>query len=137
MSISTSLAMLSLGARSATKAQILRSLGFNLTLEPTVHLGFEKLVRLLNVCHKDRDLRMGSVLFIRKELQLQASFLDRAKRLYGTKVFSEDFSNTVTAQARINSYVEKETRGKVVSSLIVFHFSEAWSFTEPQAHPFG
>ncbi|XP_055448734.1 serpin A9 [Psammomys obesus] len=116
VSISTSLAMLSLGARSATKMQILRSLGFNLSHVPesTIHLGFEQLVRSLNVCHKDRDLRMGSVLFIRKELQLQATFLDRAKRLYGTKVFSEDFSNTVTAQARINSYVEKETRGKVV-----------------------
>nr|XP_021485382.1 serpin A9-like [Meriones unguiculatus] len=116
VSISTSLAMLSLGARSATKTQILRSLGFNLTHVPesTIHLGFEQLVRSLNVCHKDRDLRTGSVLFIRKELQLQATFLDRAKRLYGTKVFSEDFSNTVTAQARINSYVEKETRGKVV-----------------------
>ncbi|XP_051006838.1 serpin A9 [Acomys russatus] len=116
VSISTSLAMLSLGARSATKTQILRSLGFNHThaLEPTIHLGFEQLVRSLNARHRDRDLRMGSVLFIRKELQLQASFLDKVKRLYGTKVFSEDFSNTVSAQARINRYVEKETKGKVV-----------------------
>lgn len=116
VSISTSLAMLSLGARSATKTQILRSLGFDLMgmPEPTIHLGFEYLVHSLNACHKDRDLRMGSVLFIRKELQLQANFLDRVKKLYGTKVFSEDFSNAVTAQARINSYVEKETKGKVV-----------------------
>lgn len=116
VSISTSLAMLSLGARSATKTQILRSLGFNIThmLEPTIHLGFEHLVHSLNECHKGRELRMGSVLFIRKELQLQARFLDRVKKLYGTKVFSEDFSNAVTAQAQINSYVEKETRGKVV-----------------------
>ncbi|XP_035300838.1 serpin A9 [Cricetulus griseus] len=116
VSISTSLAMLSLGARSATKMQILRSLGFDLMTmpEPTIHLGFEHLVHSLNVCHKDRDLRMGSVLFIRKELQLQVSFLDRVKKLYGAKVFSEDFSNTASAQARINSYVEKETKGKVV-----------------------
>lgn len=116
VSISTSLAMLSLGARSATKTQILRSLGFDLlsTPEPTIHLGFEHLVHSLNVCHKDRELRMGSVLFIRKELQLQANFLDRVKKLYGTKVFSEDFSDTYTAQARINRYVEKETKGKVV-----------------------
>ncbi|KAL1790445.1 serpin A9, partial [Sigmodon hispidus] len=116
VSISTSLAMLSLGARSATKTQILRSLGFDLKNIPesTIHLGFEHLVHSLNVCHKDRDLRMGSVLFIRKELQLQANFLDQVKKLYGTKVFSEDFSNTATAQARINSYVEKETKGKVL-----------------------
>uniref|UniRef100_A0A8C6IG36 Serine (or cysteine) peptidase inhibitor, clade A (alpha-1 antiproteinase, antitrypsin), member 9 n=1 Tax=Mus spicilegus TaxID=10103 RepID=A0A8C6IG36_MUSSI len=116
VSISTSLAMLSLGARSATKTQILRTLGFNFTWvpEPTIHLGFEYLVRSLNKCHQGRELRMGSVLFIRKELQLQATFLDRVKKLYGAKVFSEDFSNAATAQAQINSYVEKETKGKVV-----------------------
>lgn len=116
VSISTSLAMLSLGACSATKTQILRSLGFNIThiAERTIHLGFEQLVHSLNECHKDLELRMGSVLFIRKELQLQVKFLDRVKKLYGTKVFSEDFSNAVTAQAQINSYVERETEGKVV-----------------------
>lgn len=116
VSISTSLAMLSLGARSDTKTQILRSLGFNVTHvpEPTIHLGFEHLVRSLNEYHRGRDLRMGSVLFIRKDLQLQAKFLNRVKKLYGTKVFSEDFSNAVTAQSQINSYVEKETKGKVV-----------------------
>ncbi|XP_023575464.1 serpin A9 isoform X2 [Octodon degus] len=57
---------------------------------------------------------MGSALFVKKGLQLQASFLERAKRLYGSKVFSVDFSKAFTAQ-RINSYVEKETRGKVVN----------------------
>lgn len=116
VSISTALAMLSLGACSATKTQILRSLGFNFTWvpEPTIHLGFQYLVHSLNECHQGRELRMGSVLFIRKELQLQAKFLDRVKKLYGAKVFSEDFSNAVTAQAQINSYVEKETKGKVV-----------------------
>ncbi|XP_008835789.1 serpin A9 [Nannospalax galili] len=116
VSISTSLAMLSLGARSATKTQLLQGLGFNLTHtpEPTIHLGFQQLVHSLNVPSKVLGLRMGSVLFIQKGLQVQMNFLDRVKRLYETNVFSADFSNTATAQARINSYVEKETKGKVV-----------------------
>uniref|UniRef100_A0A0P6J7L9 Serpin A9 isoform B n=1 Tax=Heterocephalus glaber TaxID=10181 RepID=A0A0P6J7L9_HETGA len=116
VSISTSLAMLSLGAHSATKAQILRTLGFNLTAthESAIHQGFQQLVHTLSVPNKELDLRMGSALFVKKGLQLQVSFLDRAKRLYESKVFSIDFSNTFTTQ-RINNYVEKETKGKVMS----------------------
>ncbi|XP_045417403.1 serpin A9-like isoform X1 [Lemur catta] len=116
MSVSASLAMLSLGARSATKTQILQSLGFNLTCtpEPAIHRGFQNLVHSLTVPGKDLSLQMGSVLFIKRELQLQARFLDNVKRLYEAKVFSTDFSDTAMARTRINSYVEKETRGKVV-----------------------
>ncbi|XP_063097675.1 serpin A9 [Cavia porcellus] len=116
VSISTSLAMLSLGGYSATKAQILRTLGFNLTVTPesAIHQGFQHLVHALNAPNTELDLRMGSALFVKKGLQLQASFLDRAKRLYGSKVFSMDFSNAFSVQ-RINRYVEKETKGKVTN----------------------
>ncbi|KAM5273671.1 serpin A9-like [Ctenodactylus gundi] len=115
VSVSTSLAMLSLGAGSATKAQILESLGFTLTVtsESAIHRSFQHLVHSLNVPSKEQSLRMGSGLFVRQRLQLQRSFLDRVKKLYATKVFSIDFSNTFSAQKRINSYVEKETEGKV------------------------
>ncbi|XP_021535343.1 serpin A9 isoform X3 [Neomonachus schauinslandi] len=116
LSVSTSLAMLSLGARSATKTQILQSLGFNLTHvpEPAIHQAFQHLLQSLRAPSKDLDLRMGSVLFIKKELWLQTDFLDNIKRLYESKVFSTDFSSTSTAREQINSYVEKETEGKVV-----------------------
>uniref|UniRef100_A0A667H124 Serpin family A member 9 n=2 Tax=Lynx canadensis TaxID=61383 RepID=A0A667H124_LYNCA len=116
LSISASLATLSLGARSATKTQILQGLGFNLTHEPesAIHRAFQHLLYSLSVPSKGLDLRMGSVLFIKKELRLQTNFLDDVKRLYDSKVFSTDFSSTSTARKRINSYVEKETKGKVV-----------------------
>lgn len=58
---------------------------------------------------------MGNVLFIKKELQLQTNFLDNVKRLYESEVFSTDFSNTFTAREKINSYVEKVTKGKIVN----------------------
>lgn len=116
VSVSASLAMLSLGARSATKSQLLQSLGFNLTRTPesAVQQGFQHLVHTLGVPSEELDLRMGSALFIKRELQLQTSFLDNAKRLYGSAVSSTDFSDSSTARKRINSYVEKETKGKVV-----------------------
>ncbi|XP_006208317.3 serpin A9 isoform X2 [Vicugna pacos] len=116
VSVSASLAMLSLGARSATKTQILQGLGFNLshTPESTIHQGFQHLVHSLAVPSKDRDIKMGSVLFIRKELQLQTNFLDNVKGLYESKVFSTDFSNTSATRKKINSYVKRETKGKIV-----------------------
>lgn len=71
MTVSASLVMLSLGARSATKTQILQSLGSNLThtSEPAIHQGCQLLVHALSVPSKDLDLKMESVLFIKKELQ--------------------------------------------------------------------
>lgn len=57
---------------------------------------------------------MGSVLFIEKELQLQTDFLDNVKSLYESEVFATDFSNPSAAQEKINSYVEKKTKGKVI-----------------------
>ncbi|XP_019599902.2 serpin A9 [Rhinolophus sinicus] len=116
VSVSTSLAMLSLGARSATKTQIFQSMGFNLTHTPesAIHQAFQHLVRSLSVPSKHLDLKMGSALFIKKELQLQRNFLDNVNKLYDSRVFSTDFSNTPTARQRINSYVEKETKGKIV-----------------------
>ncbi|XP_054422933.1 serpin A9 [Pteronotus mesoamericanus] len=116
VSVSASLAMLALGAHAATKTQILQSMGFNLTHTPeaAIQQGFQHLVHSLRVPSKDLDLRMGNVLFIKKELQLQENFLNNVKRLYESEVFSTDFSNTSTARKRINSYVEKETKGKVV-----------------------
>ncbi|KAM8783302.1 serpin A11 [Rhynchonycteris naso] len=115
VSVSTSLAMLSLGARSATKSQILQSMGFNLTHTPesAIQQGFWHLVHSLGIPRKDLRLRMGSILFIKKELPLQTEFLSNVKRLYESEVFSTDFSNSSTARRRINSYVEKKTQGKV------------------------
>lgn len=116
MSVSTSLAMLSLGAHSVTKTQILEGLGFNLTHTPesAIHWGFQHLVHSLTVPSKDLALKMGSALFVKKELQLQANFLGNVKRLYEAEVFSTDFSNPSIAQAKINCHVKKKTQGKVV-----------------------
>ncbi|XP_039325105.2 serpin A9 isoform X2 [Saimiri boliviensis] len=116
MSVSTSLAMLSLGAHSFTKTQILQGLGFNLTHTPesAIHRGFQRLVHSLTVPSKNLILQMGSALFVKKELQLQANFLRNVQRLYEAEVFSTDFSNPSIAQEKINSHVEKKTQGKVV-----------------------
>lgn len=115
VSVSTSLAVLSLGAHAATKTQVLQSMGFDLTRtpEPAVQRGFQQLVRALRAPGEGLALEMGSALFVSKELRLQKSFLDDVERLYEAEVFSVDFSNASTARQRINRCVEEETHGKV------------------------
>ncbi|XP_007956754.1 thyroxine-binding globulin-like [Orycteropus afer afer] len=116
VSISTALAMLSLGARSNTQTQILESLGFNLTVTSMAEIqqGFQHLICSLNLPKKELELHMGNALFIGKQLKPLAKFLDDVKSLYETDVLSTDFSNVSAAKQEINSHVEKQTKGKVV-----------------------
>ncbi|XP_045679555.1 serpin A9 [Phyllostomus hastatus] len=116
VSVSASLAVLALGAHAATKTQILQSMGFNLTHTPeaTIQQGLQHVVHSLRAPSQGLDLRMGNVLFIKEGLQLQTSFVNDVRSLYESEVFSADFSNTSTARKRINSYVERETKGKIV-----------------------
>ncbi|XP_053436854.1 thyroxine-binding globulin isoform X1 [Nycticebus coucang] len=116
VSISAALAMLSFGACSSTQTQILQVLGFNLTDTPMAEIqhGFQHLICSLNIPKKELELQVGNAIFIGKQLKPLAKFLDDAKILYETDVFSTDFSNVSAAKQEINSYVEKKTKEKVV-----------------------
>ncbi|XP_045433163.1 serpin A9-like [Pipistrellus kuhlii] len=116
VSVSAALAMLSLGARAATRRQLLRGLGFDPARLPeaAVQQGFQRLVGALGAPRAGLALRMGSAVFVSKELPLRAGFRDGARRLYGAQVSSVDLSSSSAARRRINSLVEKETQGKVV-----------------------
>ncbi|XP_006871118.1 PREDICTED: thyroxine-binding globulin [Chrysochloris asiatica] len=117
VSISAALAMLSFGASSTTQTQILESLGFNLTVTPMAEIqqGFQYLFCTLNFPKKELELHMGNILFIGKQLKPLAKFLDDVKSLYETEVLSTDFSNVSAAKQKINSHMEKQTKGKVMS----------------------
>ncbi|XP_034341988.2 thyroxine-binding globulin [Arvicanthis niloticus] len=116
VSISAALAMLSFGSGSSTQMQILEVLGFNLTDTPVteLHQGFQHLICSLNFPKNELELQMGNAVFIGQQLKPLPKFLDDVKTLYETEVFSTDFSNVSAAQHEINSYVEKQTKGKIV-----------------------
>lgn len=116
VSISAALAMLSFGSGSSTQMQILEVLGFNLTDTPVTELqrGFQHLICSLNFPKNELELQMGNAVFIEQQLKPLTKFLDDVKTLYETEVFSTDFSNVSAAQHEINSYVEKQTKGKIV-----------------------
>ncbi|XP_043845271.1 thyroxine-binding globulin-like isoform X2 [Dromiciops gliroides] len=116
VSVSSALAMISLGARSDTQTQILECLSFNLTemQEKEIHQGFHHLIHTLNLPNKELELKAGNALFIRKQVKILTQFTTDVQTLYESEVFSTDFSNVSAAEQKINNYVKKKTKGKIV-----------------------
>ncbi|XP_066199675.1 corticosteroid-binding globulin [Saccopteryx leptura] len=116
VSISMALALLSLGARGDTRAQLLRSLGFNLTKmsEDDVHQGFWHLHRLLRESDTSLEMTMGNALFLNQSLQLLDSFSADTKRYYELDTLATDFQDWARASEHINEYIKNKTQGKIV-----------------------
>ncbi|XP_071972370.1 alpha-1-antitrypsin-like [Engystomops pustulosus] len=119
VSISTAFAFLSLGAKAQTYKQIIEALSFNTSeiSEQEIHEGFDHLLHLLNDVERELKLSGGNALFISKEHKILQTFLDEAKTRYHSEAFSTDFKNTEEAKKQINSYVEKNTQGKIADLL--------------------
>ncbi|XP_049754420.1 plasma serine protease inhibitor [Elephas maximus indicus] len=116
LSISTSLAMLSLGARSHTKTQILEGLGLNpqKTPEEKLHKSFQQLLQELSRPRDGLQLSLGNALFTDPQVSIQDTFLSAMKALYLADSFPSNFGDPVGAKKQINDYVAKETKGKIV-----------------------
>ncbi|NWX81430.1 A1AT2 antiproteinase, partial [Nothoprocta ornata] len=117
ISISTSFAMLALGAKAATLRQVLEGLAFNLkkTEEQEIHEGFCQLLHMLNCSESDLQLSLGSALFIEEMRKPLQKFLNDVTRFYESKVFSIDFNNSSGAVNQINNYIKEKTNGKIVN----------------------
>lgn len=122
VSISTSLALLSLGAQANTSTQILEGLGFNLTETPEadIHRGFQSLIHTLDLPSSKLELKVGNSLFLDKQLKPQQHFLDTIRELYGAFAFSANFTDSATTRRQINEYVRKQTYGQVADGLQEF-----------------
>uniref|UniRef100_A0A667GB39 Serpin family A member 5 n=1 Tax=Lynx canadensis TaxID=61383 RepID=A0A667GB39_LYNCA len=116
LSISTSLAMLSLGARSDTKAQILEGLGLGPQAgsEQGLHNSFRQLLGELARPRKGLRLNLGNALFISPTVPVQDAFLSAVRTLYLADTFPAHFGDPTGAQKQINDYVAKQTEGKIV-----------------------
>ncbi|NWI58628.1 A1AT antiproteinase, partial [Calyptomena viridis] len=117
ISISTALAVVALGARSATQTQILEGLAFNITeiQEKEIHEGFHNLIHMLSHPEGGVQLNMGNAVFITKKLKPLEKFLDDAKALYQLEAFTTDFNNAMEAEKQINDYIERKTHGKITN----------------------
>lgn len=122
VSLSSSVALLSLGAQAETQIQILESLGFNLTETPAtdIHRGFQSLLHTLDLPSPKLELKLGHSLFLDRQLKPQQRFLDRAKELYGALAFSANFTEAAVTGQQINDLVRKQTYGQVRDCLAEF-----------------
>ncbi|NXC94621.1 A1AT protein, partial [Certhia familiaris] len=115
VSISAALALLALGSRGTSQAQVLEGLAFNLTniQKEEIHDGFRQLLLLLNRPGSQVQLSMGNTLFMDKHLKPTKTFLKDIKKLYRGKVVSSSFQNSTKAKKEINDYVKNKTRGNI------------------------
>ncbi|XP_074145812.1 corticosteroid-binding globulin [Sminthopsis crassicaudata] len=115
VSISMSLAMLSLGARSTTRTQLLEGLGFNLTetSDLEIHQGFQNLNHLFNNSDTGLEMNMANALFLDSQLEFMETFMTEVKHYYSVEVFSTDFKNSTRAKKQVNDFVKNKTLGKV------------------------
>ncbi|XP_048218487.1 serpin A11 [Perognathus longimembris pacificus] len=122
VSLSSTLALLSLGAHADTPTQILEGLGFNLTETPAadIHRGFQSLLRTLDLPNPKLELNVGNSLFLDKALKPQRRFLDSSQELYGAVAFSANFTEPATTGRQINGFVRKQTYGRVSDCLQEF-----------------
>nr|KAF6502566.1 serpin family A member 6 [Molossus molossus] len=114
VSISMSLAMLSLGAHGYTRAQILQGLGFNLTetSEAKIHHSFWYLHRLLTGSDSGLEITIGNALFLNKNLELLESFSADTKHYYEVDTLATDFQDWARASGQINEYIKNKTHGE-------------------------
>ncbi|XP_031409643.1 serpin A3-4-like [Meleagris gallopavo] len=115
LSISTAFAMLTLGARSDTLAQILRVLHFNPReiSENEIHEGYRQLIQMVNRKNEGLQLNMGNVLFVLDRLKPQQRFLNNLREFYEGEIYPMNFKRSDQAQMKINDYVAERTNGKI------------------------
>ncbi|NWS98400.1 A1AT protein, partial [Mionectes macconnelli] len=115
VSISAAFALLALGSRATSQAQVLEGLAFNLTniREEEVHDGFRHLLFLLNRPGSQVQLSMGNTLFMDSHLKPLRTFLKDIKKMYRGKVVSSNFQNSTEAKKDINDHIKNKTHGNI------------------------
>ncbi|NXA11255.1 A1AT protein, partial [Sapayoa aenigma] len=115
ISISAAFALLALGSRATSQAQVLEGLAFNLSniREEEIHDGFHHLLFLLNRPGSQMQLSIGNTLFMDNHLKPLKTFLKDIKKLYRGTVVSSNFQNSTEAKKEVNDHVKNKTHGNI------------------------
>ncbi|XP_004703185.1 serpin B3 [Echinops telfairi] len=128
LSISASFAMVTLGAANSTALQMEKVLHFaDVTGSPSsdaakgqmakkenVHSQFRKLLTELNNPTDAYALTIANRLYVEQKYQLLQKYLDDAKKFYLSGAEAVNFGNAAEKSRKdINSWVEKQTHGKI------------------------
>ncbi|KFZ48577.1 Leukocyte elastase inhibitor [Antrostomus carolinensis] len=119
VSVSAALAMVLLGAKGNTEAQVLK---FSLLLFQTLHFDevedlhsrFQSLTTDVNRSNAPYLLRLANRLFGEKSYSFLPDFLTNTQKLYGADLATVDFLQAYDeARKEINQWVEEKTEGKI------------------------
>ncbi|XP_049626695.1 corticosteroid-binding globulin-like [Suncus etruscus] len=115
ISISMTLAMLSLGAKSQTRIRMLKGLGFDLSeiSEVEIHQNFEHLYLFFTRLNNSLEMIMGSTLFYDQSLNLMELFSEEAKQYYGLEHLAVDFQSWEKTKGQINMHIKDKTQGEI------------------------
>uniref|UniRef100_A0A8C4U0F8 Leukocyte elastase inhibitor n=1 Tax=Falco tinnunculus TaxID=100819 RepID=A0A8C4U0F8_FALTI len=116
VSVSAALAMVLLGAKGNTEAQVLKTLHFDKVED--IHSRFHALTTDINRSNAPYLLRLASRLFGEKSYSFLPSFLTNTQKLYGADLAAVDFLHACDeARKEINKWVEEKTEGKIPNLL--------------------
>nr|KAF6383602.1 hypothetical protein mPipKuh1_015611 [Pipistrellus kuhlii] len=112
MSISSALAMVFLGSRGTTAAQMSKTLHFNAVKE--IHSSFQSLNADINKRGAPYLLKLANRLYGEKTYEFLPEFLASTQKMYGAELANVDFQKaSENARKVINEWVKGQTEGKI------------------------
>ncbi|XP_051825912.1 leukocyte elastase inhibitor [Antechinus flavipes] len=112
LGISTALAMILLGARGETAAEVSKVFHFNEVDQ--VHSRFQTLNSSINKRGTSHILRLVNRLFGENSYKFLPEFLNSIQKLYGAELATVDFQHaSEDARKEINQWVKQQTEGKI------------------------
>lgn len=112
ISISSALAMIFLGTRGTTAAQMSKTLYFDAVKE--IHSRFQSLNADINKDGAPYILKLANRLYGEKTYNFLPDFLASTQKMYGAELASVDFQHASEgARKTINEWVEGQTEGKI------------------------
>lgn len=112
VSVASSLAMLLLGAKGNTKAQMVQMLSAK--AEKDIHQGFQSLLAKVNKPGCQYVLKIANRLFGEKSCNFHSSFKEACHQLYQADLGQLSFAGAAEqATEHINNWVSKKTEGKI------------------------
>ncbi|XP_049620968.1 LOW QUALITY PROTEIN: leukocyte elastase inhibitor-like [Suncus etruscus] len=115
-SVSSALAMVFLGTRGSTEAQLAKTLHFDTVKE--IHPRFQSLNSDINKHGASHILKVANRLYGEKTYKFLPEFLDSTQKIYGAELASVDFQHaSKEARKAINEWVKEQTEGKITKML--------------------
>ncbi|XP_025221232.1 serpin-like protein HMSD isoform X2 [Theropithecus gelada] len=123
MSMSSALAMVFMGAKGNTAAQMSQALSFSKIggEDGDIHQGFQSLLAEINRAGTQYLLKTANRLFGEKSYDFHTCFTDSCGKFYQAKLKQLDFLNdSEKSRTHINNWIAEKTEGE---NILVFYFN--------------